>query len=178
MRSNEELTERAQTLTRAALLDPLTGLGNRRHLDTELARLHAKALAAQEPLCAALLDIDQFKLVNDRHSHAVGDAVLRRVGAILQAQCRGGDLAARYGGEEFLIAFPGVDMARALAACERLRITIQHEDWGAIAAGLQVTASLGLHDLAAGPLLADGMAEADRRLYAAKSAGRNRVVGC
>lgn len=177
LRSNEELTERAHSLSRAALLDPLTGLGNRRHLDAELARLHAAALAGEQPLCAALLDIDQFKLVNDRYSHAVGDAVLRRVGAILQAHCRGGDLAARYGGEEFLIAFPGVEMARAHAACERLRMTIEHEDWGAIATGLRVTASLGLHDLAANPLLADGMAEADRRLYAAKSAGRNRVVG-
>ena len=177
LRSNEELTERAQTLSRAALLDPLTGLGNRRHLDIELVRLHAAAHAAREPLCAALLDIDQFKLVNDQHSHAVGDAVLRRVGAILQAHCRGGDLAARYGGEEFLIAFPGVDMARALAVCERLRITIDQEDWSDIAPGLRVTISLGLHDLAASHALAEGMAEADRRLYAAKSGGRNRVVG-
>jgi len=177
LRSNEELTERAQTLSRTALLDPLTGLGNRRHLDIELVRLHAAAHAARQPLCAALLDIDQFKLVNDQHSHAVGDAVLRRVGAILQAHCRGGDLAARYGGEEFLIAFPGVDMARALAVCERLRITIDQEDWNDIAPGLRVTISLGLHDLAASHSLAEGMAEADRRLYAAKSGGRNRVVG-
>ncbi len=177
LRSNEELAERAQTLSHAALVDPLTGLANRRRLDTELARMHAGAREAGLPLCSALIDIDHFKLVNDSHSHAVGDAVLRRVADILQAQCRGGDLAARYGGEEFVVAFQGIDMVHARLACERLRLAIEQEDWHAIDPCLAVTVSMGLCDLAAAPLLADGQAECDRLLYRAKSAGRNCVAG-
>ena len=175
MRSNEELLERTRLLSHEALVDPLTGLANRRHLDAELARLHAVARTAGTPLCAGWLDIDHFKRVNDTHTHAVGDAVLRRVGAILLATCRSGDLAARCGGEEFLIALPGIDMAQAQRVCERLRASVQTQDWDAIAKGLRVTASVGLCDLAVWQDLKQGLDAADKLLYAAKAAGRNRV---
>lgn len=174
-RANEELARRAEALGRDALQDPLTGLANRRRLDTELALRHEAARAAGSPLCVALIDLDHFKLVNDRHSHAVGDQALRQLGALLQAHCRSQDLAARYGGEEFLIALDEVSPELALQICERLRQTVERHDWSALAPGLAVTASLGLADLAAHARLEDGLDQADAQLYRAKLEGRNRV---
>jgi len=175
LRSNFEMAERERLLSREALLDPLTGLANRRHLDAELARMHLAARQASMPMCVAMLDVDHFKHVNDDFSHAVGDAVLRELGRVLQAQCRGGDLVARYGGEEFTVAFSRIDLLLARVACERLRAAVEAVDWGAIARGLKVTISVGVVDIAACTDPATGLALADQRLYAAKAAGRNRV---
>ena len=175
LRSNSEMAERARLLSQEALLDPLTGLANRRHLDAELARMHLAARQASMPLCVAMLDVDHFKHVNDDFSHAVGDAVLRELGRVLQAQCRSGDLVARYGGEEFTVAFASIDLVLARTACERLRAAVEAADWGTIARGLTVTISIGLVDMAQWSDPASGLALADRRLYAAKTAGRNRV---
>jgi len=172
---NAELAQRAVTLGEEALQDALTGLANRRRLDAALAHRHADAVSRDMPLCAALLDVDRFKQINDRHSHAVGDQVLRQVGAILRAQCRGEDLPARYGGEEFVLLFADVGPVRAADICERIRREIQDFEWHSIAPGLAVTASFGVCDIAleAGP--EEGMARADALMYEAKTAGRNRV---
>ncbi|QPF72244.1 GGDEF domain-containing protein [Roseateles sp. DAIF2] len=174
-RANEELAQRAEALGRDALQDALTGLANRRRLDTYLALRHEAARASGAVLCVALIDLDHFKSVNDRYSHAVGDQALRQLGALLQAHCRAQDLAARYGGEEFLIALDEVTPEGALQICERLRQAVERHDWSALAPGLAVTASLGLTDVARHARLEDGLREADAQLYRAKQAGRNRV---
>jgi len=155
---------RADGLLRISLEDPLTGLANRRRLDDELA-------AGVDGNTVALIDVDHFKRVNDQYSHQIGDEVLRGLAALLRAGCRTGDIAARYGGEEFAVLFRNMSEAEALAAAERIRVAVEEFPWGSVAAGLQVTVSIGV---AAGP---DLLPIADRRLYQAKHAGRNRTIG-
>lgn len=154
---------RADGLLRMSLEDPLTGLANRRRLDEELA-------AVPIAQAVALVDVDHFKLVNDRFSHQIGDEVLRTLAGLLRAGCRGADLAARYGGEEFAVLLRDLSAAEAFEAAERIRRMVEEFDWGIIAAGLAVTVSIGV---ALGD--PDLISTADRRLYEAKNAGRNRV---
>ncbi|MBI3512993.1 MAG: GGDEF domain-containing protein, partial [Proteobacteria bacterium] len=121
-------------------------------------------------------DIDFFKRINDRFSHATGDEVLRHVGRILAEHTRASDVVARYGGEEFVIAFPETEIDEAAAFCERLRQIIEAHPWRDIQPELAVTMSMGLNgDLALGSV-EKMLAAADALLYQAKQAGRNRVL--
>jgi two-component system cell cycle response regulator len=173
---------RSQTarLARENLEDALTGLANRRRLEQLLADFAREDRA----YAIAMLDLDHFKRVNDRFSHAVGDGVLRRVADIMSATLAAviapdTRLAARLGGEEFAIALAGhsaVTREEARAVCEALRVAIATVDWGAVAPGLSVTASLGLALYDEAPDAAGRMRIADARLYDAKHAGRNRVA--
>jgi diguanylate cyclase (GGDEF)-like protein len=129
-----------------------------------------------------LLDLDDFKLVNDRFSHAAGDGVLRRIGRLLANHRRASDLVARFGGEEFVIVFSDTDVRGAARVCERLRRRIEAEDWSSVVGGpspvdgLVVTASFGVGDMAAHRDVSSGLAAVDALLYQAKAAGRNRVI--
>lgn len=172
-----ELAARNDQLAEAAYIDPLTGLANRRRLDEQLTLLHAAARAAGTPLVLALLDVDHFKQVNDRCSHAVGDRVLATLARLIAQQVRAGDLCARYGGEEFVIALPALPVDTAAQVLERLRLRVAAEPWSALHPGLKVTVSVGWADITPAPCTGQGLAQADERLYAAKAAGRNRVVG-
>ena len=165
---NAQLERRAHELEEDSLHDPLTGLGNRRLLDRAV-----QALAANAPVSIAVLDIDHFKQINDRFGHAVGDAVLRELAAILRRCLRETDTAVRLGGEEFgLVLMPtALDAARMI--CERVRAAIDGADWGKVAVGLHVTTSLGV-----APWLGDSdrtLKRADDALYVAKRSGRNQV---
>ncbi len=160
--------------------DPLTGLHNRRHLDARLVELLHEAAERGTRLTVGLVDLDHFKRINDTRSHAVGDEVLRQVAHILQAGADAvpGGLAARMGGEEFLVLLPGLDRADAVALLDGLRRDIADHTWTDIADGVHVTASIGVasapedeHERAA------LLALADRNLYRAKHAGRDRVTG-
>lgn len=173
--ANASLARRAEAERRAARTDALTNIANRRHLDDELPRLFERARAAREPLAVALVDADHFKRVNDDFSHAAGDAVLRRVAALLAGALGPGALCARYGGEEFALALPGADAARALAEVERARAAVERFDWASIAPGLRVTVSAGVADAVLAPDAAAALARADEALYRAKRTGRNRV---
>lgn len=158
-----------------AAFDALTGLSNRRTVDAALEGAVARARRTQAPLTVIALDLDHFKLVNDRHGHAAGDALLAATGATLRANLRDGDVPARVGGEEFLILMPDTDETSAQLVAERIRAAV---------AGLEipevrtpVTASLGIAHL--DPFELDGrqlLLRADRALYAAKGSGRNQVV--
>ena len=177
--TQRELRIELATLTsqwaRHATEDPLTGLANRRGLDRWMAE-HLPRVEHGEPLTLLLMDLDHFKWVNDRFGHGIGDEVLRRVARVVQASCRDRDLAVRYGGEEFVLALAGVDLTTAAGIAERLLASVSAQPWGEVAAGLQVTVSIGL---AAASETFDGTALftlADKRLYAAKYSGRNRVV--
>jgi diguanylate cyclase len=170
-----ELARLTSTWAREATLDPLTGLGNRRALDLWLSE-RLPRVEQGEPVTLLLLDLDHFKHVNDRFGHAVGDEVLRRVAALIQQNCRSADLAVRYGGEEFVLALFGVAAEAAADVANRLRASVEAESWVVVADGLHVSVSIGV---AAALEAADGAALltlADRRLYAAKFGGRNRVV--
>ena len=160
-----------------ATTDSLTGLANRRTLDEELVLEWRRADRVGDSLAFVLLDLDDFKQVNDTHGHQAGDAVLRAVGEVLLGGVRQVDLAGRYGGEEFALILPETDLPGALKLAERLRVALETTSVE-LPAGktLQVTASFGValkDELASADEL---VAVADEALYAAKRAGKNRVM--
>ena len=171
--------EKSRLLERLAAqsrTDPLSGLANRRALDEHLAAEFARSQRLGHPLALAMCDLDNFKQINDRLGHATGDLVLQRTAALLRATCRDIDLVARYGGEEFCLVFLEADLDAARRACETARAAVAAHDWAAEHPALQVSLSIGV---AAAEGCADPaalLALADRRLYEAKRAGKDRVV--
>jgi len=168
--SNEQLNRRSEDLHRQAYEDPLTGLPNRRRLDDLLT-------VDLRDFTVVLLDVDRFKLVNDDHSHLVGDAVLCELAKLLRATCREGDTALRFGGEEFALLLVGASAEGAMIAAERARASVQAHNWGKLSPGLRVTVSLGVALGSEADNSTSLLELADRRLYAAKGLGRNRAVG-
>lgn len=166
-----------EQLQRQATVDDLTGLVNRRRFQETLGKAIAYAQRAGEPLSLVLVDVDNFKRVNDTYGHQCGDAVLRALGAILRERTRAADTPARYGGEELAVLMPGTDAAGASVSAEELRAAIaaavvEGPDWP-----VTVTASFGVAEI--GPMVPTGealVAAADAALYEAKRTGKNRVV--
>ncbi|MCK2184078.1 GGDEF domain-containing protein [Halomonas getboli] len=172
-----DITERKameQRLDFLARHDDLTGLLNRRagmaRLEEEIARSHRQGTS----LCVAIADLDQFKLINDRYGHATGDDVLAGVTELMQGNLRRYDILARMGGEEFLLILPDVTLDEAHQGLERLRALVAHATLGQ--AGVGVTLSAGTAMLAPGEASRTLLERADRALYRAKQAGRNRVL--
>lgn len=166
----EQLRSRAATLADQALSDPLTGIANRRSFDQILNRL------AGTPVAIAIVDLDNFKSINDRFSHIVGDAVLQRVAQALVAQIGPHGHAARLGGEEFALIFPDAPEATAAAFCEGVRVAICSTSWSDLAPNLTVTVSIGLATGDGATPSGDLLQAADNRLYIAKANGRDRIV--
>jgi diguanylate cyclase (GGDEF)-like protein len=175
--ANLQKTMLLDQLERQTYEDALTGLANRRRLDQRLADEFALALRHGRPLAVAMADLDQFKAVNDRFSHAVGDAALRATAKILAAQVRHTDLVARFGGEEFVVVLVETDAQAAQRVCEKLRLGIAQYNWSSIHPSLSLTVSIGVTADTSVPTHERMLAAADRNLYIAKSGGRNRVVG-
>ncbi len=167
-----------QRLAELAELDPLTRLLNRHGLAAALRRHYGQR--AQAPISMLQVDVDHFKRINDRHGHGAGDAALRQVATLLAQRVRAGDFVARTGGEEFLVGCVGADTATARALAERLREAVAQSPT-ALPGGretLSCTVSVGLSQPCA--QLSDweeAVRQADHALYAAKAAGRNRVMG-
>jgi diguanylate cyclase (GGDEF)-like protein len=160
---------------RLAMEDALTGLANRRQLDERLEGLMREAKRTEAAMTVALADVDHFKGINDRFSHAVGDEVLRCVGEILRGHCRLGDVAGRYGGEEFMLVFRNLEMRAALEICERVRHAVETWDWKSIHPHLRVTLSMGLASSTSFDNTQGLMDAADHWLYEAKHHGRNQI---
>jgi len=158
---------------RQLLIDPLTGIANRRAGDLALRTEHERLKRAGTPMSIALFDVDHFKRVNDRFGHAVGDQVLCAVAATLKDRTRLTDTVARWGGEEFL-AVLNVPLESAKAFCERVRRTIEALECPPVE---RLTISAGVAELSGNEMIADALARADRYLYEAKSFGRNRICG-
>jgi diguanylate cyclase (GGDEF)-like protein len=174
-RLQQIVEEQLRALEILAITDPLTGLHNRRHFDRQAKLLFEQANRYDQPFAVMLGDIDHFKQINDRFSHAIGDLVLERVGGLLQRAVRTSDVLARYGGEEFVIAFANSAKSEAAQLCERLRQSIQRADWSDLHPDLTVTISIGIaYDTRLGSLEAM-LQQADARLYQAKRDGRNQV---
>jgi diguanylate cyclase (GGDEF)-like protein len=160
-----------------AMSDPLTGLANRRALDAAVVRAIARA-RREAALCAVLfIDIDHFKDINDSLGHAVGDAVLQRVGRGLRDRLRRGDLLARYGGEEFVALLPDTDLDAALRVAEVLRRRVATLEFKSLTGQLPVRVSIGVAQLSEELMGAGALVSAaDAAMYEAKRQGRNRVV--
>lgn len=174
-RTQEDLSGANEKLERQAKTDGLTGLLNRRYLDTALTKAFDTAREHSRPLTVAMSDVDFFKKVNDNFSHQTGDEVLRAVAKILRDTVRDSDTVARYGGEEFVMLFPDLPVEGGLAIAERVRAAVQAYDWSTIHPDLKITISIGVSaDLS----LANAeklLAKADEKLYEAKHGGRNQV---
>lgn len=172
----EELQQISRDMERQAKHDVLTGLLNRRFVTQWLPAEIRDAQRDEQPLSLALGDLDDFKEVNDQHSHAVGDLVLQHCAKLFRAHLRRSDIVARYGGEEFLFCMPDTALDEALEICERLRAAVEAYDWSVIGSGLQITLSVGVTELTAVDTMESAIHHADHLLYAAKDAGRNCVL--
>jgi diguanylate cyclase (GGDEF)-like protein len=170
---NRELEALQAQLREQADRDWLTGCYNRRYLASTLEQLAEE----HTPVSVAVLDLDHFKSINDRFGHSAGDVVLARAAALLHENVRGTDVVTRAGGEEFIIVMPWTDARDAAICAERLRTAIAAENWSAVADGMEITTSIGLVTSATADDVEGAVRLADQRLYAAKSAGRNRVDG-
>jgi len=168
----------ARQLRELADTDALTGTFSRRAFLERAVEEFQRSRRYGHPLCMAMLDIDAFKAVNDRHGHGAGDQVLARVAAVCIAQLREGtDHCGRLGGEEFGILLPETDLAGAQVGAERLRMAIRDLAFEATGQTFGVSVSIGVAALSAGDdTFASLMARADAALYEAKSSGRDRVV--
>lgn len=177
---NGELKERVQELIHRSTIDALTGVFNRGYFDEQLEERAAVARASKHPLGLLFLDADHFKTINDSFGHPAGDAALKQIASVLTRIVRADDLVARYGGEEFVILVtnhPGTATLEILG--ERLRAAIEQERIAVDRGVIRVTVSVG-GSVIAPPFQADAipslLAAADAALYAAKDAGRNRVL--
>ncbi len=179
--SAERAVRRLNTeLATTARSDSLTGLGNRMRLDEDLAATAEAAQRYGRPYAIAIFDLDDFKAINDVYGHAAGDEALRRIGALIRSGCRGTDRAYRFGGEEFVVLMPEQSIAGAHVAAERIRAAVERAGIPSPSpksAG-RLTISAGVAAVEASDMVApdDLLSLADAALYAAKRAGKNRVV--
>ena len=174
----EALAKHAEALTEASEHDPLTSLLNRRGLDAKVGVLLAASDSNSVPLTVALIDIDNFKAINDSFSHTVGDMVLKRVAAIIAEHCRANDLPVRYGGDEFLLVLAGADRDGSARVLRRLKDAVDACRWSSDSDGgaLLVTLSIGAATRVPDAPIATTIAHADEALLTAKAGGRNRIV--
>lgn len=169
----QALEEKNIRLEYLATHDELTGLRNRRFGVSSLEAALEQADRQRADISVALLDIDHFKLINDRYGHAVGDRVLQQFTAVLEARLRASDILVRWGGEEFMLILPGIDLACALQALERLRQVLAAKPLEP--SNCKVTFSAGVIE-AAGMSVNELIERADEQLYVAKNSGRDRIA--
>jgi diguanylate cyclase (GGDEF)-like protein len=175
----DQLEARTTALEDKQRRDPLTGVFNRGFLDETLRREFGNAVSGSRPLSIVFADLDRFKQVNDTHGHPTGDSVLMETARLFMSAVRENDYVARYGGEEFVIVLPGLATDAAVAVCDRIMMQLRSARYQVAGGSIRVTASLGLAtlDSSAGfKRVSDMIEAADRCVYAAKRAGRDRLV--
>jgi len=178
LNQNQELQRVNEVFQQLSITDELTRLHNHRYFQEHLPRETKRALRTGEGLCLILIDVDDFKALNDRHGHAVGDIVLRKVADLMQESVRDMDLLARYGGEEFVLLASHTELPGAVALAEKMRLAIAEARFSVVDLEgpkvIQVTASFGV-----APFRGDDkrlFTDADRALYRAKADGKNCVI--
>ena len=172
-----KLHEELDSMSAQARHDTLTGALNRKGLDEALARELAEVRRKELPLCMSLLDIDNFKKLNDSKGHAVGDAALTHLATVTRESMRPQDTLARYGGEEFVILMPDTPLEQGVEAMMRLQRELTKRFFLAGNEKIVITFSAGVAQLAPGEQAPAAIARADQAMYLAKRAGKNRVVG-
>ncbi len=173
---SEKIISIIEKLNHIATTDSLTQLFNRRYLDEKLPVLVVGAQQNSTFLCIALVDLDDFKKINDSFGHTAGDSVLKVVSGVLKSNIRrGADWAARYGGEEFLLAFPGAPCAEVYKVMERIRSQIEESKIEWRGKNINVTASIGLVTMIPGETVDELVSRCDNLLYKAKTSGKNRI---
>ncbi|NTW39015.1 MAG: sensor domain-containing diguanylate cyclase [Cellulomonadaceae bacterium] len=168
------LTRRVSELEDLAMLDPLTGVGNRRHMDALLETRLTEQRRAAAVFGVLLIDLDRFKGVNDTYGHDTGDRVLRATASTLQAAVRAGDVVTRFGGEEFLLVTSGIDHESLVALADRLTTLVRQARHPSAEGPFSVTASIGATTSRPGDTAETLLRRADQALLHAKRAGRNR----
>jgi diguanylate cyclase (GGDEF)-like protein len=168
-----QLVDRLHTLEQQAITDALTGAFNRRHFTECLQMAIERRTRFGEPVCLVLFDVDRFKEINDGLGHPTGDAVLKALVVLTHRSIRTLDLLFRTGGEEFAVLLPGTTIQGALELAEQLRALVAA--WRPID-GLSMSISVGVSELRRGQSSLEWIGDADRALYDAKRAGRNRVA--
>jgi len=168
-----------EEIYRLTIIDALTGIHNKRYLLDFLDRELARSARHQRPLSMGILDIDHFKVINDQMGHLAGDYALRELAVLIKEAIRREELFARYGGEEFAVVWPETSREGAIQIGERLRDLVGNHPFGFEGRSFSVTISMGIATTDGEALLTptDLIRRADEKLYAAKQAGRNRVIG-
>jgi diguanylate cyclase (GGDEF)-like protein len=165
-----------ERIRRMANVDGLTGLANRRHFDEVLPAIFHECRQRERPLSVIIVDLDEFKSINDTHGHLAGDDLLRGVSQIIKSRAREGDLAARYGGDELIVVLPDATSEEAARVGEHIRGSVESRRFGNQREPFDASVSIGVASLdPAHHQPADLLEEADRALYRSKQAGRNRV---
>lgn len=175
LRAGKRILDLQDQLVAQATHDSLTGFLNRKAIFDKLRIEVVRAARERQPLSVIMADLDHFKRINDGHGHSGGDSVLREVSRRMLTSVRSYDLVGRYGGEEFLIVAPGCPLPDAVHLAERLRKCIGDVAVDVPGGSVAVTISMGVADASAGQKADSMLRAADKALYAAKSAGRNRV---
>jgi len=173
------LQQSLEAIRAESLTDPLTGLGNRKYFDRMIEAEVQNALTSNQPLSLLMFDIDHFKSFNDSYGHLTGDQVLRLVGMSLKQTIKGQDITARYGGEEFAVVLPNTALRQALTVADHIRRAVMAKELKKKSTGEilgRVTISVGVSMLKPGDDTDSLIERADACLYAAKRAGRNRVI--
>lgn len=175
---NGQLEESLQRMEQMAATDPLTGLYNRRHFGMVIEQLFAEAQRYDTDLSCVMIDLDGYKQLNDSHGHQVGDQLLVTAGKVITANMRRMDVAARYGGDEFVVLLPRADTTEAAGVAQRIRDDYYEASAAVLRSGEGVRMSVGIGSLRSSrPAGADQLvALADKALYRAKDAGRNRIA--
>ena len=171
-----ELQQALATIRELAQVDELTRLSNRRHILEMLAIEHTRSVRSGDPLSVVLIDLDYFKAINDRHGHAVGDAVLCEFAQVLRAGLRESDFAGRWGGEEFLLVLPQMRAEAAAALVDRLREAAGRLLFDPALPGLKISFSAGAAECASSEPTQVAIERADQAMYRAKEAGRGRTL--
>ncbi len=176
MSSRQVLARQVAELKKLALIDPLTGISNRRHFETQLHSRLEELRRSGISFGLLFMDIDYFKQINDRYGHEVGDQVLRTVAKTLELSVRPFDLVSRWGGEEFAGVFPHTDLEDLHGIAERLRVLVGHSQVPIGIGELSVTLSIGGGLAVPGDSAASLLKRADALMYASKEKGRNRTT--
>ena len=178
-RLEQKVQERTAQLEALAVADPLTGTYRRTYALDTLGNELKRAQRYNTPLAVAMIDIDDFKRINDTHGHLAGDDVLRGIGSLLNTLSRESDTIGRFGGEEFLIVMPECDQTQAVLALERFNKALREHRF-TLTSGetLRVTCSIGTTQATGETSQTELLANADKALYQAKHEGKDRVVSC